>query len=141
MRAYVFHWSVIQADYLLYLLNLQGSNGGEVQMVYWSSYQCIHELLYNICEKRKFLHKDDTYDELGMANYWVNLWRQGKNQRYKGLFDKAAIEEADATEVKRLLKLEQDASQRETTVHNKITNSLGEDGTGFLEEQEKNSQG
>lgn len=130
---------VIQADYLLYLLNLQDPTGAKYNEYIDHPTNSIHELLYNIAKKRKVLHKDDTYDELGMANYWVNLWRQGKNQRYKGLFDKAAIEEADATEVKRLLKLEQ-TRVKETTVHNKITNSLGEDGTGFSKNRKRTAK-
>lgn len=119
---------VIQADYLLFLLNLQDPSGGMYKEYMKRPTNYIDELLKNIAMKRNKMNKDGSYDEVGLATWWVNMWRQGKSPKYKGLFDKGAILELDASTVKQLHKDEQTRVQ-ETGVHERITNSLGEDGT------------
>lgn len=130
---------VIQADYLLFLLNLQDPSGGMYNEYMDHPTNSIDELLYAIAKSRSKLKKDDSYDELGMATFWVNLWRQGRNSRYKGLFDKAAILELGASEVKQLFRDEQTRIQ-ESGVHERITNSLGEDGTSTSKSRKRTAK-
>jgi len=120
---------VIQADYLLYLLNLQDPSGSRYAEYMDHPTNSIDELLYHIAKKRKVLKHDGSYDELGMANHWISLWKQGKHQNYRGLFDLGAILEINGQELKSMFQKEKDRVST-MKVHEKIVNSLGEDGTG-----------
>lgn len=130
---------VIQADYLLYVLNLQDPTGAKYREYLDHPTNGIEELLHGIAKSRKKLRKDGTYDELGMATFWINNWRQGRSSKFKGLFDKDAILETTAAEIKTKLKNEQ-ARVRATTVHGRITNSLGEDGTGLSKNRKRTAK-
>lgn len=130
---------VIQADYLLYVLNLQDPTGGQYKEYLNHPTNSIEELLQGIAHSRNKLRKDGTYDELGMSTFWVNMWRQGKSSKHKGLFDKDAIVETDASDIKNKLKEEQ-ARVKATTVHGRITNSLGEDGTGLSNNRKRTAK-
>lgn len=120
---------IILADYLLYVLNLQKPNGKCYQYYLNHPTNDIHELLYNIAKKRGKLRPDGGYDELGMANFWVDTWRQAKDGRYKGLFDKEAILEIETSELRKLIN-EEKSRVLETGVYNRLNDRLGEDGTG-----------
>lgn len=117
--------AVVQADYLLYVLNLQDPRK---YAEYSEPTNDINVLLYSIAEKRGKLNKDGGYDELGMATFWTNLWRQGKTSKHRGVFDKQAITNTTREEVGRLLEDEKNRVHA-TTVSDRITNSLGADGT------------
>lgn len=130
---------VIQADYLLYLLNLQDASGGQYADYLAHPTNNIEELLQGIARSRNKLRKDGTFDELGMATFWVNLWRQGKSSKFKGLFDKDAILETGVTDFKAKLKDEQERVQA-TAVHGRITNSLGSDGTGLSKNRKRTAK-
>lgn len=114
---------VIQADYLLFVLNLQDPTGASYKHICPPTND-IGELLRALATKRGKLNADGSYDELGMATHWVNLARQGK-QRQKGLFDVPAILEANAQDVKELVKGEVERVKN-TTVHSKLVDRLGD---------------
>lgn len=120
---------VIQADYLLYVLNLQKINGEAYSEFMNHPTNNIHELLHSIAKKKGKLAPDGSYDELGMAQHWTNTWRQGKLSKFKGLFDVPAILEATSKEVKQAIESELDRL-KDSGVHTRIVKSLGEDGTG-----------
>lgn len=119
---------VIQADYLLFLLNLQDSSGSTYSEYMDHPTNSIDELLFNIALKRNKIKKEDQYDELGMATHWVNLWRQGKSRKYRGLFDLPAILDVNGKELKAIFQKENERVAN-TTVVSSITESFGEDGT------------
>lgn len=123
---------VIQADYLLYLLNLQDPTGSKYLEYLSRPTNSIYELLHGIARKRKVIKKtsegEDTFDELGMAHHWINLWKQGKLPKYRGLFDLSAIIEANGESLQKLFKQERERVN-EMNVSGKIHNSLGADGT------------
>lgn len=112
---------VIQADYLLYLLNLQEPSGCLYSEYMDHPTNDIGELLFNIARKRNKLKKDNDYDELGMAIHWTNLWRQGKNKMYRGLFDLGVILEHDGDALQDLFK-----NEKERIKHMNVTNKLVE---------------
>ncbi|GEQ70267.1 hypothetical protein JCM33374_g3943 [Metschnikowia sp. JCM 33374] len=120
---------VIQADYLLYVLNLQNSKGQGYSEFMDHPTNNVQELLYHIAKKKGKLSANGSYDEIGMAEHWTNMWRQGKSRKFKGLFDVAAIKEATSGEVKSALESEL-TRLKDSGVHTRIVNSLGEDGTG-----------
>ncbi|KAM9939945.1 hypothetical protein OXX80_000586 [Metschnikowia pulcherrima] len=120
---------VIQADYLLYVLNLQNDKGDGYSEFMNHPTNNVQELLYNVAKKRGKLHADGSYDELGMAQHWTSMWRQGKSRKFKGLFDVAAIQEASSGEWKSAIENEL-SRLKDSGVHTRIVNSLGEDGTG-----------
>lgn len=119
---------VIQADYLLYVLNLQGAHDRYREYLDRPTNN-ISELLFHIAKTRKKLKADGSYDELGMASHWVGHWRQGKFKQHRGLFDVPAILDAQPEEVRKLLRLETERVS-DTAVHSRIALSLGADGTG-----------
>ena len=84
---------VIQADYLLYVLNLQDPKGLKYREYCPYPTNNVDELLFHIAKKRGVLKKNDSFDELGMATHWVNRWRQGKFKQYKGCFDSELLGE------------------------------------------------
>lgn len=88
----------------------------------------IHELLYNIALKRRKVKKDGSFDEIGMANFWVDTWRQARDGRFKGLFDKEAILEIEDSELKQIMKEEKNRV-KETGVYTRMVARLGDDGT------------
>lgn len=120
---------VIQADYLLFLLNLQDPTGSKYSEYMNHPTNSIYELLFEIAKKRNVVKHNGEWDELGMANHWVNLWKQGKNSNYKALFDLDAILEANGNDLKKMFKEEMDRVAA-MKVHERIVDSLGEDGTG-----------
>lgn len=119
---------VIEADYLLYLLNLQDPSGSKYSEYMKHPTNSIDELLTNIAKKRQQLKPDGSYDELGTASHWTSLWKQGKLSKYRGVFDLGAILELKGTELKQMFKDERERTQG-MKVSEKIFNSLGEDGT------------
>lgn len=120
---------VIQADYLLYVLNLQDALGAGYSEYMKHPTNDIQELLHEIAKKRRKLRDDGLFDDVGMAIHWTNLWRQGKARAYRGLFDVPAILNADEHQVKELMKSERNRV-KQTSTNERITKSLGEDGTG-----------
>lgn len=130
---------VVQADYLLYLLNLQDPSGSKYSDFIDHPTNSIEELLYNIASTRKKLRKDDSYDEKGMATYWTNLWKQGKQVKYKGLFDLNTIIEINGSELKEMYKKERERINT-MTVSNKINNSLGSDGTATSKNRKRTAK-
>ncbi|MCH0630078.1 50S ribosome-binding GTPase [Kocuria palustris] len=129
---------VIQADYLLYLLNLQDPLGALYSEYIDHPTNSIDELLYNVAKTRGKL-RNDEYDELGMALHWVNLWRQGKSSKYRGLFDLGAIVELNGKELRALYKDEQERV-KEMNVHQKLVDSFGEDGTSTLKARKRTAK-
>ncbi|CAI5756028.1 unnamed protein product [Candida verbasci] len=117
---------VIQADYLLYLLNLQDESGCKYNEYLSYPTNDIYELLYNIAKSRGGLKKDGTYDELGTALHWLNLWKQGKSNQYKGVFDISVIKEMNTQDLK---KINDDEIERlnETKVSQRLDKSFGGD--------------
>lgn len=130
---------VIQADYLLYVLNLQDPTGELYSNYMKHPTNNIHELLYNIARRRKKLRPDDSYDEQGMAIHFVNLWRQGRDPCYRGLFDEPAILESNAEEIGKI-KSEELLRLEATSVHQRISGSLGEDGTGSSKDRKRTAK-
>lgn len=130
---------VIQADYLLFLLNLQDPTGSKYSEYMGHPTNSIDELLYNIALKRNKLKKDNTYDELGMATHWTSLWKQGRQARYKGLFDLPTILEVNGDELKAIFKNERERV-KEMSVSDKIENSLGEDGTALSKNRKRSAK-
>lgn len=116
---------VIQADYLLYLLNLQDPSGSKYSEYMSHPTNDIHELLYNIAKTRNTL-KNDKYDELGVATHWTNLWKQGKSKKYKGLFDLGAILDLNGEELKKMFKEERERVNN-TSVGTRLNDRLGDD--------------
>lgn len=131
--------AVIQADYLLYTINLQDPSGAAYLKFMDSPTNDIQELLYNIAKKRGKLRSDNTYDELGMATYWVGEWMQGRSGGHLALFDAPAILEMEKDEVKELHKDELNRIS-DTTVHRRLTDSLGEDGTGLSKNRKRTAK-
>ncbi|KAK6199164.1 P-loop containing nucleoside triphosphate hydrolase protein [Scheffersomyces amazonensis] len=113
---------VIQADYLLYLLNLQDPTGSKYSEYLDHPTNSIDELLFNIAKTRGVIRTDGTYDEDGMALHWVSLWKQGKHRKYRGLFDLAAILEYNEKDLQQIFKTEMNRT-KEMKVHEKIMNS------------------
>lgn len=130
--------SVIQADYLLFLLNLQDPTGAAYRRYLKRPTNDIYELLYAIAKKRKVL-KNETYDELGMANHWVNMWKQGKDDNHKTLFDLSAILEANGDELKEIFSEEMERVSN-MKINRKIVDSLGEDGTGMSKKRNRSAK-
>lgn len=127
---------VIQADYLLYLLNLQDPTGKKYSEYLLRPTNSIHELLEGIAKKRGTL-KNGTFDELGTATHWVNLWRQGRGKR--GLFDVGAILELERLQVRSLL-AEENERVLKTAVHERITRSLGNDGLALSKSRSRTAK-
>ncbi|CAH2351822.1 mitochondrial GTPase 1 [[Candida] railenensis] len=132
---------VVQADYLLYLLNLQDPKGKLYSEYLPHPTNSIMELLHGIAKKRDVLKMtkplhwsvgeplEETFDELGMANHWVNLWKQGKSPKYKGLFDLSAIVETNGEALREIFQQEKERVGT-MNISEKITDSLGNDGSG-----------
>ncbi|KAK6456587.1 P-loop containing nucleoside triphosphate hydrolase protein [Scheffersomyces xylosifermentans] len=119
---------VIQADYLLYLLNLQDPSGSKYSDYMNKPTNSIDELLYNIAKSRDQVKSDGSYDELGIASHWISVWKQGNSQKYKALFDLQAILEINGKDLRKMFKEERDRTLG-MKVSEKIVNSLGADGT------------
>lgn len=130
---------VIQADYLLYLLNLQDPTGSKYKEYIDHPTNSIDELLYHIALKRNKLGKDDSYDELGMATHWTSLWKQGRQTKYKGLFDLPTILEINGDELQSIFKNERERISS-MTVSDKIEDSLGEDGTASSKHRKRTAK-
>lgn len=130
---------VIQADYLLYILNLQDPTGLLYSYYMKHPTNLIDEFLYNIAKKRCKLRSDGSYDEQGMAIHFVNVWRQGRNVKFRGLFDEAAILESSASEIKQI-KSDEIARVKATSVHQRIADSLGPDGTGMPKDRKRTAK-
>lgn len=118
---------VISADYLLFVLNLQDPSGKLYSAYMDRPTNDIYELMYNIAKKRNTLKKDGSYDELGIAIHWVNLWKQAKSKQYKGLFDLTAIMELDEEKFSDVINLERERIGL-TKVNQKLVDSFGSDG-------------
>lgn len=130
---------VIQADYLLYVLNLQEPSGKLYREYKKSPTNDIYELLYHIAKSRNKLRSDNTYDEQGMAIHFVNVWRQGRSTKYRGLFDETAILELDGEQISDLRSQEL-ARVEATSVHQRIADSLGQDGTGQSKDRKRTAK-
>lgn len=130
---------LIQADYLLYLLNLQDPSGSKYKEFLDHPTNSIDELLYNIASKRRKLDKHGGYDELGMANHWVNLWKQGKSTKFKGLFDLNAIIDTNGDELIELFRIEKERVAN-TSVGERLTSRLGEDGTATSKARQRTAK-
>ncbi|RLV95219.1 Mitochondrial GTPase 1 [Spathaspora sp. JA1] len=116
---------IILADYLLYLLNLQDP-------VLYADYMDhptndIYELLHYIAKARGVLKTDGEYDEIAMANFWTNQWKQGKNLHGQSIFDLAVIQEINNLEYKDLKRKEMERVSK-TKVHERIVEKFGQDG-------------
>lgn len=87
---------VIQADYLLYVLNLQEPSGNLYLAYLDAPTNNIFKLLRAVAKKtgkdkvRNKFSSSKTFDEVGSAIHWVDLWRQGKEG--KVIFDTQVIE-------------------------------------------------
>ena len=130
---------VIQADYLLYILNLQDPSGSKYSEYIDHPTNSVDELLYKIAETRNVVRKDGTFDMEGMAIHWVSKWKQGKLDQYKGLFDLAPVLEQNEEEIRLNLNLETNrvASMQVTK---KLTDRLGEDGTATSKARKRNAK-
>lgn len=128
---------VIQADFLLFLLNLQDQPGARYSEYMDHPTNNIDELLYNIAKTRNKLRPDGSYDELGMATHWLNMWRQAKNRKYKGLFELETVFQVE--DVKTIVKGEIERIE-DMNVHKKIVGSLGEDGTGTSKKRNRTAK-
>ncbi|EDK35940.2 hypothetical protein PGUG_00038 [Meyerozyma guilliermondii ATCC 6260] len=130
---------VIQADYLLYILNLQDPSGSKYSEYIDHPTNSVDELLYKIAETRNVVRKDGTFDMEGMAIHWVSKWKQGKSDQYKGLFDLAPVLEQNEEEIRSNLNLETNrvASMQVTK---KLTDRLGEDGTATSKARKRNAK-
>lgn len=119
---------VVLADYLLFLLNLQDSLGKLYGDYMLHPTNDIYELMYHICKQRNTLKQDGSYDELGAATHWINLWKQGKTKKYRALFDLEAIREASELNIRDILNLERERVGL-SKVHERIVCSFGDDGS------------
>ncbi|CAK9436265.1 uncharacterized protein LODBEIA_P08230 [Lodderomyces beijingensis] len=128
---------VIVADYLLFVLNLQDPSGKPYSYYMSHPTNDIYELMHNIAKKRGTLRKDDSYDELGVANHWINIWKQGKNHKFKGLFDLAAIK--DVENIKQILNEERERVGL-TKVHQRLSDSFGVDGTSTASHRKRTAK-
>lgn len=86
---------VIQADYLLFLMNLQKPDGSMYRKYLKEPTNDVEKLLRSVAktigkDKVRLKYTGMTFDETGSAIYWVDRWRQGKEGRV--IFDKLAIE-------------------------------------------------
>lgn len=130
---------VVQADYLLYVLNLQDNTGSMYREYLGHPTNSVDELLRGVAKKRNKILKDGTFDETGIATFWINAWRQGRGHKYRALFDKDAILETDSVELRAKLKEEQ-VRVSGTAVHSRITDLLGEDGTGSSKQRKRTAK-
>lgn len=130
---------VIQADYLLFLLNLQDPSGGKYKEYIDHPTNNINELLYHIAKTRGTLKPNGWYDEIGLANHWILLWKQGKGSQYKGLFEIETIVETNGKELQQLFLAERERL-RATSLGEKITDKLGEDGTGRSKQRKRTAK-
>lgn len=129
---------IIQADYLLYILNLQDPSGQLYANYLPHPTNNVHELLYWIAKGRNKI-RGGTFDELGMAIHFVNIWRQGDSPRHRALFDVNAIVESDAGEISNLQDAEM-ARLETTSVRQRIADSMGHDGTGLSKERKRTAK-
>lgn len=120
---------IIQADYLLFLLNLQDPSGSKYREFIDHPTNSIDELLYHIAKTKGRVKHDGTFDDLGIANHWLALWKQGKSSKYKGMFDLSVILETSGDDLRKLYKEEMERVGQ-MKVNTRIIDSLGEDGTG-----------
>ncbi|KAI5963603.1 mtg1 [Candida pseudojiufengensis] len=118
---------VILADYLLYLLNFQDPSGKLYSDYMSHPTNDIYELMYNIAKHRNTLRPNGTYDELGVATHWINLWKQGKSKKYRGLFDLSAIQDINEENWKEINNLERERVGS-MKVHQKLVDSFGSNG-------------
>lgn len=130
---------VIKADYLLYLLNLQDPTGSKYLEYLDHPTNDIQELLHGIATTRNVIKKGNTFDELGMATHWVNLWQQGKLDKYMGLFDLCTIVESNGDSLRDIFRAERERVNG-MSVSTKIKNSLGEDGTGRAKDRKRTAK-
>lgn len=130
---------VVQADYLLYLLNLQDEPGSRYSKYMDHPTNSVDELLYNIAKTRKKLRKDGTFDELGMANHWLNSWRQARHKEYRVIFELETILEVESKQVKEIFKSERQRIQ-DMKLFNDLTDSFGEDGTGLSKNRNRTAK-
>ncbi|KAI5951107.1 mtg1 [Candida jiufengensis] len=119
---------VILADYLLFLLNLQNPTGKLYSDYMSHPTNDIYELMFNIAKSRNTLKPNGSYDELGVATHWINLWKQGKSKKYKGLFDLAAIQDVNEEKWSEINNLERERVGL-SKVNQKLVDSFGNDGT------------
>lgn len=130
---------VIQADYLLYILNLQDPSGKKYEEYLDHPTNSIDELLYNIARTRNVLKKDGSFDKDGMAIHWTSKWKQGKLERYKGLFDLAAVVEQNSDDIKKTVNEETDRIAA-MNVTKKLSDRLGEDGSSTSKSRKRNAK-
>ncbi|EGW34326.1 uncharacterized protein SPAPADRAFT_59741 [Spathaspora passalidarum NRRL Y-27907] len=130
---------IILADYLLYLLNLQDPRGVLYADFMDHPTNDIYELLHYIAKARGVLQSDGAYDEVGIANFWVNMWKQGRNFDGRALFDIAAIKEVNNNEYMTLRKQEMERVSS-TKVHEKIVEKLGQDGTAKSKHRKRSAK-
>ncbi|KAA8916648.1 hypothetical protein TRICI_001274 [Trichomonascus ciferrii] len=86
---------VIQADYLLYHLNLVYPDGKPYLKYTKEPTNDIGQLLHAIARKIKRVKKGGEIDDIGTAIHWVDRWRQGKE--HKLLLDDTDPEAYDRT--------------------------------------------
>ncbi|CAN3361902.1 mitochondrial GTPase 1 [Diutina catenulata] len=125
---------VIQADYLLYVLNLQDPSGAPYREYLDHPTNNIDELLMAISKARG--HRG--YDEMGTAAHWVAQWTQGKTKT-RALFDVGAIENRTTEEIRAEQKAEAERV-REMGVAERLAQSLGEDGTGSAKNRKRTAK-
>lgn len=130
---------VVLADYLLFLLNLQDSLGKPYEDYMLHPTNDIYELMYNVCKQRNTLKHDGSYDELGAATHWVNLWKQGKTKKYRALFDLEAIKEASELNIRDILNSERERIGL-SKVHERIVGSFGDDGSSTTSNRKRTAK-
>ncbi|KAI3403792.2 mtg1 [Candida oxycetoniae] len=130
---------VILADYLLFVLNLQDPSGKAYNLYMSHPTNDIYELMYNIAKQRKTLKRDGSYDELGIATHWLNLWKQAKTSKYKCLFDLPAILKVNEKEYAQIQNQEKERIDH-TNVHQRIVDSFGSDGSSKLAHRKRTAK-
>lgn len=139
---------VILADYLLFLLNLQDPTGSLYGEYTNKPTNSIHELLYNYARVNKKLSTagdGHQFDETAMALLWADLWRQGKRlkrgngAKTSGFLELPAILDSQGTELKQMFAAERDRVAG-MAVSKRITDSLGEDGTGRSKHRQRTAK-
>lgn len=81
---------VVQADYLLYVMNRHPA-GGKQYREFSEPTNLVDELLAGVARARGQLARDGTYNKTAQAIYWVGLWRKG-GPKHRGVFDVEAID-------------------------------------------------
>lgn len=139
---------VILADYLLFLLNLQDPSGSLYREYTDKPTNSIDELLYSYARvNNKLSPAGDSlkFDENAMALLWVDKWRQGKHlkrgngTKASGFLELPAILDSQGAELKQMFAAERDRVAG-MAVSQKITDSLGEDGTGRSKHRQRTAK-